>query len=88
MRGHRQTAASTLAEEPTAVILHGGVCEGEESMSTACRLLSTRKGPVDLTAHRAAADAAGRVPKKRGSVYGWSVALEKADLSLVPSAPV
>ena len=37
-------AASTLAEEPTAVILHGGVCEGEESMSTACRLLSTRKG--------------------------------------------
>ena len=48
MRGHRQMAASTLAEEPTAVILHGGVCEGEESMSTACRLLSTRKGTIVL----------------------------------------
>jgi hypothetical protein len=44
MRGHRQVAVSTLAEEPAALIGHGGVCEGEESMSTACRLLSTRKG--------------------------------------------
>ena len=46
MRGPRPVAVSTLAEEPAALIGHGGVCEGEESMSTACRLLSTRKPPI------------------------------------------